>query len=194
LATSAIDNRTVKNTGLIVVSTRWTALSTLDTDAGTPGIVSVLETITGIPTDAATGNPNENMQVVLDMLARATWDARNALGSTIQRGIAFIVSIFDHRHGQNSDPYSERTRRLQYSTAVCLNRRRRAGSEADLLHALSGIWYHTVIYLKPPCCSNFVLVRWARYAPVTAIPGMGTLLHRRILSVSQVFSPRQDTQ
>lgn len=78
---NAINSGTVRKIVVIVVNARSDAPSALDTEAGTPGIVSVLKTVTGVPIDAATASLNANMQLVLDTLAQAALDARGAPGA-----------------------------------------------------------------------------------------------------------------
>ena len=101
----AINNGTVKKIVVIVVNARSDAPSALDTEAGTPGIISVLKTVTGVPIDAATASLNANMQLVLDTLTQAAQDARSAPGAPKFAGLrVYGIQIdFDQfRPDQNS--------------------------------------------------------------------------------------------
>ncbi len=100
----AINSGRVKNIAVIIVNARSDAPSALDKEADTPGIISVLKTVTGVPIDAATSSLNANMQLVLDTLAQAGRDAHGSPGAPKFAGLrVYGIQIdFDQFHADQN--------------------------------------------------------------------------------------------
>ncbi len=64
-----------KNVVVIVVNARSDPASPLDQDPHTPGVISMIQSVTGVPLDSATASLNAEMQVLIDTLLAAGRDA-----------------------------------------------------------------------------------------------------------------------
>ncbi len=75
---NAINRGERKSIVIITVNARSDPPSSLDQDSGTPGIISMIKSVTSVPLDSATASLNAEMQVLIDTLMSAGSDASKA--------------------------------------------------------------------------------------------------------------------